>query len=117
MPGPYPIELRERIVRHVEGGATHRATAAKFEVSIKFVNDMMKLKRETGALKPRRLGNPSPGKLAPFEQWLRDQVAHNGELTLDELAWKLETEHSIKVSPSAIWRKLKALNISYKKNR
>jgi len=58
MPGPYPIELRERIVRHVEGGATHRATAAKFEVSIKFVNDMMKLKRETGALKPRRLGNP-----------------------------------------------------------
>lgn len=45
---PHPIELRTRVVDFVEEGNTHRTTAAHFRVSIKFVNDMVKLKRETG---------------------------------------------------------------------
>ena len=44
---PHPMELRTRVVDFVEEGNTHRATAAHFRVSIKFVNDMVKLKRES----------------------------------------------------------------------
>ena len=51
----HPIELRERVVSHVEEGHTHRSTAAHFRVSIKFVNDMVKLKRETGHSQPNQL--------------------------------------------------------------
>ncbi|HKL69197.1 hypothetical protein [Salibaculum sp.] len=47
---PHPTELRTRFVDFIEEGNTHRATAAHFRVSVKFVNDMVKLKRETGAL-------------------------------------------------------------------
>ena len=43
---PHPMELRTRVVDFVEEGNTHRATAAHFRVSIKFVNDMVKLKRD-----------------------------------------------------------------------
>ena len=39
MPKPHPIELRERVVAHVEAGHSHRKTASHFRVSVKFVND------------------------------------------------------------------------------
>src|SRR5210317_2023441 len=55
---PHPKELRERVVAHVMVGNTHHSAAARFDVSIKFVNDMVKLKRETGSLAPKRQGNP-----------------------------------------------------------
>lgn len=42
---PLPMELRQRVVDFVEEGHTHRAAAAQFRVSIKFVNDMVLLKR------------------------------------------------------------------------
>ncbi|MDO9525479.1 MAG: hypothetical protein Q7J57_08035, partial [Gemmobacter sp.] len=40
---PHPVELREGVVDHVAEGNTHRSTAARFRVSVKFVNDMVKL--------------------------------------------------------------------------
>ena len=39
----HPVELRQRVVDHVAEGNTHRSTAARFKVSVKFVNDMVKL--------------------------------------------------------------------------
>ena len=54
---PHPIELRERVVKFVEEGHTHRAAAAHFRVSVRFVNDMVILKRETGSLAPKRQGH------------------------------------------------------------
>ncbi len=60
---PHPLELLERVVAFVEEGSTHRASAARFRVSIKLGNDMVKLKRETGSLKAKPLGNPGRGKL------------------------------------------------------
>lgn len=41
----HPVELRQRVVDHVAEGNTHRSTAARFKVSVKFVNDMVKLER------------------------------------------------------------------------
>lgn len=53
---PHPVELRERAVRLVEQCHMHTETAVC--VSIKFVNDMVRLRRETGSLAPKRQGNP-----------------------------------------------------------
>lgn len=50
---PHPLELRQRVVDHVGEGNTHRATAERFKVSIKFVNDMVKLWKATGSLAPK----------------------------------------------------------------
>ena len=54
---PHPMALRERVVAFVEEGHSHRSAAARFRVSVKFVNDMVILKRETGGLEPRVQGN------------------------------------------------------------
>jgi hypothetical protein len=41
MARPYSVDPRERVVRAVEGGASRRATAAKFDVSVSFVIKLM----------------------------------------------------------------------------
>jgi hypothetical protein len=46
------VDLRERVVRAVENGASRRATAAKFEVSISFVVKLMQRWRRRGTVHP-----------------------------------------------------------------
>ena len=45
---PHPLELRARVVAFVDEAHSHRTAAEHFRVSPKFVNDMIKLRRETG---------------------------------------------------------------------
>ena len=59
---PHPPELRQHDVAHVEASNTHRSAAARFDVCIKFINDMVKLKRETGALSTTLRGDSGIGK-------------------------------------------------------
>ena len=93
---PYPIELRERVVAFVEGGHGHREAARHFLVSPKFVNDMVKLRRDTGALLPKRQGNLGrTGKLNDFDDWVRERLAAQGDLTLDELCLELARDHGV----------------------
>jgi len=46
---PHPVELRVRATRLVEQGHTHTEAARQLCISVKFVNDMVRLKRETGS--------------------------------------------------------------------
>ncbi len=116
MPKAYPIELRERVVSHVEAGHSHRATAAHFSVSVKFVNDMVKLKPTTGSLDPRPPGNNrGHGKLAPVKDWLAERMLGNSNLILNELRLELEARFGIEVHVSNIARRLHKLGFSHKK--
>ena len=112
---PHPKELPERVVAHVVAGNTHHSAAARFDVSIKFVNDMVKLKRETGSLAPKRQGNPGIGKLTPHQNWVRAQVDAKGEITLDEMAQRLRSERGVSVDPSSVWRLFQRLGLTHKK--
>jgi hypothetical protein len=54
---PHPIELRTRVVAFVAESHGHREAARHFRVSPKFVNELIKLRCETGSLLPRLQGN------------------------------------------------------------
>lgn len=112
---PHPMELRARVVAHVEDGNTHHSAADRFDVSVKFVNDMVKLKRETGSLAPKRQGNPGVGKLTPHEDWARTQVDAKGEITLEEMVSRLKSERGVSVNPSSVWRLFQRLGLTHKK--
>ena len=112
---PHPLELRLRVVAQVEAGNTHHSAAARFDVSVKFVNDMVKLKRETGSLIPKRQGNPGIGKLTAHEDWIRAQVSTKGEITLAEMAALLQAERGVSVDPSSVWRLFQRLGLTHKK--
>ena len=112
---PHPIELRSRVVDFVEEGHSHRSAAARFGVSVRFVNDMVKLKRETGSLAPKRQGNPGRGKLAGVQPWVRAYVLEEKDPTLDELVVALREQQGIEVNRSSVCRLLQRLDLTYKK--
>jgi len=111
---PHPIELRERVVALVEAGHSHRSAASQFRVSPRFVNDMIILKRKTGSLEAKKQGRGSSGKLQNHHAWVRQRMAVNGDLTLDELCVELEGR-GVSVHPSSVGRLLHRLGLSHKK--
>ena len=113
---PLPMELRRRVVDFVEEGHTHRAAAAQFRVSIKFVNDMVILKRETGSLEARPQGNGGGhGKLAGVADWTLRRITEKRDLTLDELVVELRDLHGVVTPRSSVWRHLRGLGLTHKK--
>ena len=114
---PHPVELRERVVAFVDEGHGHRESARHFRVSPKFVNDMIKLRRETGLLLPKQQGNSGrTGKLNGLTDWVRARLAEQGELTLDELCLELVRDHGVAAHRSSVCRWLHRLRLNHKKN-
>ena len=69
------MELRQRVVDVVKEGRSHRSAAAKFRVSVRFVNDMLLPRRRTGSLDPKPRGNGGGhGKLAGVAGWTERRV-------------------------------------------
>ena len=113
---PHPMALRERVVAFVEEGHSHRSAAAQFRVSVKFVNDMVILKRETGALEPRQQGNGGGhGKLARLRDWIAARMTAKPDLTLDDLVLEISDAHEMTVHRVSVWRTLRDLGLTHKK--
>ena len=109
------MELRQRAIDFVEEGHPHRAAAAQIRVSIKFVNDMVILKRDTGSLQAKPQGNGGGhGKLAGVADWIRRRIKEKRDLTLDELVVELRARHGIQAHRSSVWRHLRGLGLTHK---
>lgn len=110
------MALRERVVACVEEGSSHRSTAARFRVSVKFVNDMVILKRETGRLAPRVQGNGGGhGKLGAVKAAIAKRMAEKPDLTLNDLVAELAERHGITIHRVSVWRMLRGLGLTHKK--
>lgn len=113
---PHPVELRQRVVDHVAEGNTHRSTAARFRVSVKFVNDMAKLMKETGSLAPKSQGNGGGhGKLSSLKDWVARRIAEKRDLTAAGLAAEISATHGLAVHRGSVWRLLRGLGLTHKK--
>ena len=111
-----PMELRQRVVDFVEEGHTHRAAAGQFRVSVKFVNDMVLLKRATGSLEAKPQGNGGGhGKLAGVAGWLERRITEKRDLTLDELVVELRETQGVEAHRTSVWRRLQGLGLTHKK--
>jgi transposase len=77
---------------------------------------MMILKRETGALEPRRQGNGGGhGKLARLRDWVATQMKAKPNLMLDDLVLKIADAHEMTVHRVSVWRTLQSLGLTQKK--
>jgi transposase len=114
MTRPYSMDLRERMVRAVEAGASRRATAAKFEVSPSCVVKLMQRWRRTGTVAPDPVGGGRRSKLADHPERVQALLAAAPDSTIAELKTRLAAA-GIAVSPSAISRFLKACGLTRKK--
>jgi len=105
-------------------GVSHRraigpsavTNARHFRVSPKFVNDMVKLKRETGGLVAKPEGKGWHGKPAGFGDWARaTPMAHPGP-KLDAIRDALAAEQGLRVHRTSVGGWLHRLGLSHKGN-
>jgi transposase len=107
------VDLRERVVRAVEGGASRRAAAAKFKGSISFVVKLMQRWHQRGTIPPDRSGGWKRSTLAAHGERLRALLAAEPDLTIAELRHRLANE-GIATSRSGIGRFLTAAGLTRK---
>ena len=113
MTRPYSVDLRERIVRAVEAGASRRATAAQFDVSPSCVVKLVQRWRQKGTLAPDPVGGGRRAKLADHAGLVHALLAATPDSTIAELNTRLAAA-GIVVSPAAISRFLTACGLTRK---
>ena len=112
----YSEDLRIRLVRYVEGGASARAAAKVFGVSPSISIKWMQRWRRERSVAP----NPVRGHRRPLldehADWLRDLIEAKSDLTLAEIQAKLK-RRGIRVSLWTIWSFYDRQGVSFKKKR
>jgi transposase len=100
-------------VRAVEAGASCRATAAKFEVSVSFVVKLMQRWRRRGTVLPDKYGGWKRSPLADPADRVLALVTETPDLTLEELRSRLVAS-GIRTSRSALGRCLQNQGLTRK---
>ena len=111
----YSMDLRERVVAACDASdGTREQIAARFSVSVSWIRDLMKRRRETGSIAPKpHGGGRSPAFDAVAAERLRAAVAADDDATLEELA----EAAGVACCPSAVHGALRRLGITRKKSR
>jgi transposase len=89
---PYSEDLRARVVRAAQDGATIPETVEQLRVSISSVVRFRRLHRETGSVSPAKFGGYKGYALAAHEALVRQVVAEQPDITLAEIKAVLATE-------------------------
>ena len=113
MHGPYPGELRTRVIDFVEEGGSRREAAEQFDVGVSSAIRWVQRFRENGTFEPM----PSGGSTSPLEKHARQILAlirEQPDLTLDEMVLALR-KRRISASRSALSRFFVRQDITIKK--
>jgi putative transposase len=116
MARPLSLDLRERIVEAVAGGLSRRAAAVRFRVSESCAIKLLQRWERTGSVAPGAMGGTKRFALEPHEALVRELVAAQPDITLDELAARLAVE-GIEVGRTSVHRFLTMLGLTRKKRR
>lgn len=114
----YSLDLRQKIIdTHAEDNISQRQLAARFRVTLSFIEKLLKQYRETGSIAPKVRTNQTPIKLT-LEQLnvLQQIVAENNDATLEELRTLLHQRTGVHIGRSTVDRMVQKLNLTVKKN-
>lgn len=112
MARPYSMDLRVRVLQDADAGLTSKALAARYHVSLAWVDALKQRRRETGSIGPRKQTKFRGRVLAGHEGQLAALVAARPDATLAELREALRTSAGL----ATIWRELDRLELTVKKN-
>lgn len=108
----YPIELRERIVASCDEGNHPAEVGRVFGITERYVYQLLRLRRETGSLEPKR-GRPGPKpKLSAHVDEVLGLIEEFPDATLKELTGRLD----VSVCVATLWKTLRELGITLKKS-
>src|SRR4030088_3520923 len=116
MARPYSRDLRERVVRAVEGGLSRRGADLVFGVGIATLIDWDAVWRGGGRSTPKPMGGDHNSRLKGERAWLLRRIEAIPDLTLEEIRAEL-AQRGIHVGYGTVWRFFSAAGLSFKKNR
>ena len=108
----YSMDLRERVLRDSDAGINAAAVAVTYHVSASWVRRLKQRRRETGDVAPRPQRYGRHPVLAPQLHTLAALIQEQPDRTLAELQVALATSASL----TTIWRAVKQLGFTRKKN-
>ncbi len=117
MPRPYSLDFRNRIFAAHLKGVSCRQVGDLYGVSPSCAVKLVAHQRRTGTLEPDTLGRPrGSGKLEPYRDFLIETVTTQPDITMPELAARLEDVHAVVAHPASLSRFLRKAGFTYKKN-
>src|SRR3954452_23329365 len=115
MTAPLSQDLRERLLRAVEGGRTIRQAARRFAVSASAAIKLMQRVRQTGSTAPAKIGGYRRPLLEAHADDLRAIVSRQTGITLREVKAALAARGIAGKALSPIADMLHRLGLSHKK--
>jgi putative transposase len=112
---PLSLDIRKRMAKAVDAGASRNSVAKRFDVAASTVIKLMQHARATGSLAPKKMGGYCKHKLAPHDAVVRELLLATPDATLDELVVSLGAQR-INASRSGLDRYLRYIGWSFKKN-
>jgi transposase len=107
----YSMDLRQRVIAQCDQGRSTKQVAEAFDVSRAWVRRLKQHRRERGDIVPRTGGGSRGQKID--RQRLAELVRQQPDATLVELRDRL----GIQVTPWAICKALRELELTFKKSR
>jgi transposase len=106
---PYSNDIRSKVLQaYQRGDGSQREIAARFDVSLTFVRDLLKLFRETGSVEPRVACLQVRGSKIDQEsiEFLLRVLLDQPSLSLSQLRERLACERNLRVSRATLCRVL-----------
>lgn len=113
----YSLDLREKVMAAVERGEMSRLEVARvFGVTYAWIKKLQRQRRERGSIAPLPHGGGQQCRLGEKQlEELREAVAEDPDVTLQELCERIRTSDHQKVSPPTMCRALARLGLTRKK--
>ena len=112
---PLSLDIRKRMAKAVEAGASRNSVAKRFDAAVSTVVKLMQHVKATGSLVPKKMGGYRKYKLAAHDAVVRELLLATPDATLDELVMELG-KRRIETSRSGLDRYLGHIGWSFKKN-
>lgn len=117
MTKPLSLDLRERVIAVIAAGTSCRAAAARFGVAPSAAIKWWRLWRETGSVAPRAQGGDRRSdRIEACGAAILALVEATPDITLTEIAARLEQEQGALFAPSTVHRFFRRHGLSFKKS-
>jgi transposase len=113
----YSLDLRRRVIEAIAGGLSTREAARRFAIGIATAGAWYRRWLRTGDMRPGRQGGREGSRLDPHEAFILDLVEARKDITLVEIAARLEAERGMRTCPSSLCAFFKKRGITFKKSR
>lgn len=116
---PYSLDLREKVAAAYDRGeGSQPELARRFDVSLSFVEKLLRRRRQTGSLEAKpHTGGYAPRLNADGREALRQMLIDDNDLTLEELREQVRRRLGVTLSSPHLCRIVQTLDLPVKKRR